>query len=64
MAGGWISKATSKNRGAFRRQAARAGKSTAAYAKEVLKAGSKASTTTKRRAALAQTLRKMAKKRR
>jgi hypothetical protein len=53
MAKKWIQKAVSRHPGAFKAQAKRAGKSTAAYARSVLKKGSKASTRTKRRAALA-----------
>jgi len=48
-------------KGAFKAQAVDAGKSTAAYARQVLKKGSKASTTTKRRAVLAQTFAKFRK---
>jgi hypothetical protein len=51
----WISGAI-KRPGAFKAKAAKAGKSTAAYASSVLKEGSKASTRTKRQAALAKTL--------
>lgn len=58
----WIQKAIRKP-GAFRAQAKRAGKSTAAYARTVLKKGSKASATTKRRARLAQTLARLRKRR-
>lgn len=56
MARNWIARATSKNKGAFRRQAKRAGMSTSAYARKVTKSGSKASAKTKRRANLARTL--------
>ena len=56
----WISGAI-KRPGAFRRKAAAAGESTAEYARNVLKAGSQASTRTKRQANLAQTLGKMRK---
>jgi len=59
--GNWIQGAI-KRPGAFSAKAKAAGKSTAAYAKSVLKEGSKASTRTKRQAALAQTLGKMRKK--
>ena len=62
MAKLWIAKATSKHRGAFRKQAKKAGMSTAAFAVCVLKKGSKASTTTKRRANLARTLGKISKR--
>lgn len=54
----WIAGAT-KNKGAFSRAAKRAHMSTAAYATKVLKKGSKASSTMKRRANLAKTLSKM-----
>ena len=55
----WIQKATSKNKGAFSAKAKRAHMSTTAYANKVLRKGSKASTRTKRQAALAKTLAKM-----
>ena len=58
----WISKAI-RRPGSFTRQAKKAGKSTAGFASQVLKKGSKASTTTKRRAVLARTLRKLARAR-
>lgn len=58
----WIKKAIKKP-GAFRAQAKRAGKSTAAFARSVLKKGSRASATTKRRARLAQTLARLRKRR-
>ena len=58
----WIQKATSKNKGAFTKQAKRAGMSTQAYAKKVLKPGSRATATTKRRASLARTLSGLSKK--
>ena len=57
----WIQQAI-RHPGSFTSQAKRAGKSVAAYAAQVTKKGSKASTTTKRRANLAKTLRKLAKK--
>lgn len=57
----WI-KGAIKHPGAFSRKAKSAGMSTSAYASKVLKTGSKASTTTKRQAALAKTLSKMRKK--
>jgi hypothetical protein len=57
----WIQSAISRP-GAFTKKAKAAGKSVAGYAKSVLKEGSKASTRTKRQAALAQTLSKMRKK--
>lgn len=62
MAKNWIKRAIRKP-GAFRAQAKRAGKSTATFARSVLKKGSQASTTTKRRARLAQTLAKLRKRR-
>jgi hypothetical protein len=62
MAKNWI-KGAIKKPGAFRAQAKRAGKSTAAFARTVLKKGSKASTLLKRRARLAQTLAKLRKRR-
>ena len=58
----WIKTATSKNKGAFARPAKRAGMSTQAYAKKVLKPGSRATATTKRRAGLARTLMGFSKK--
>jgi len=58
MAENWI-KGAIKRPGAFSAKAKAAGKSTAGYAKSVLKEGSKASTRTKRQAALAQTLSKL-----
>lgn len=45
--------------GAFKAKAAKAGKSTGAYAQQVLKEGSKASTLTKRQANLAKTFAKL-----
>ena len=48
-----------KRPGAFTAKADKAGKSTGAYAKSVLKPSSKASTTTKRQANLAQTFKKL-----
>lgn len=59
----WI-KGAIKRPGAFKAKAKRSGKSTQAYARSVLKKGSKASTRTKRQAALALTLSKMRRKRR
>lgn len=59
MAKKWIKKAI-KHPGAFTRKAKAAGMSVSAYATKVLKKGSKASPTTKRQAALAKTLEKMA----
>lgn len=59
----WI-KGAIKRPGAFSAKAKRAGMTTAAYARKVLKKGSRASTRTKRQAALAQTLGKMRKKKR
>lgn len=57
----WIQKAI-KHEGAFTAKAEHAGKSVQAYAAQVTKEGSKASTTTKRQANLAKTLKKMARK--
>jgi hypothetical protein len=57
----WI-KSAIRRPGAFTKKAKAAGMSTSAYASKVLKKGSKASTRTKRQAALAKTLRKMHKK--
>lgn len=57
----WIQSAI-KRPGAFTKKAKAAGKSVSAYASSVLKEGSKASTRTKRQAALAQTLSKIRKK--
>ena len=54
----WIQGAI-KRPGAFTAKAKAAGKSTAGYARSVLKEGSQASTRTKRQAALAQTLSKL-----
>lgn len=54
----WIQGAIKKP-GAFKAKAKAAGKSTGAFARSALKEGSKASTRTKRQAALAQTLSKM-----
>src|SRR5262245_55330313 len=48
-----------KRPGAFTAKAKAAGKSTGAYAQQVLKEGSQASTRTKRQAALAQTFKKL-----
>jgi hypothetical protein len=59
----WIQGAI-KHPGAFKKKASAAGMSTSAYASKVLKKGSKASTQTKRQAALAQTLGKMRTKKR
>jgi hypothetical protein len=58
MGGHWI-KAAIKHPGAFTAQAKSAGMGVQAYAKKVLKKGSKASTRTKRRASLAKTVGKM-----
>jgi len=58
----WI-KGAIKKKGSFAKAAKRAGRTTAQHARAVLKKGSKASTTMKRRAVLAQTLRKLAKRR-
>ena len=51
----WMKKAFSKSHGQFRAKAKRAGMSTSAYARKVLKKGSRASTKTKRQANLART---------
>ena len=48
-----------KRPGAFRRKAEAAGMSTGAYARKVLKSGSKASTRTKRQASLAKAFKTM-----
>jgi hypothetical protein len=61
MAGKWI-KGAIKHPGAFTAKANAAGESVGGYAREVLKPDSGASSTTKHQAALAQTLRKMAKR--
>jgi hypothetical protein len=61
MAKKWIQGAI-KRPGAFTAKAKKAGMSVSAYAKKVTKAGSKASTRTKRQANLAQTLKGMRKK--
>ena len=61
MAKKWIQKAI-KHEGAFTKKADAAGKSVSAYATQVTKKGSTASTTTKRQANLAKTLKKMSKK--
>jgi len=58
MAEKWIQGAISRP-GAFKAKAKAAGKSTAGFARSVLKEGSHASTRTKRQAALAQTLSKL-----
>jgi hypothetical protein len=58
MAEKWIQKAITRP-GAFSAKAKAAGKGTQAFARSVLKEGSKASTRTKRQAALAQTLSKL-----
>jgi hypothetical protein len=57
MAEQWI-KSAIKRPGAFKAKAKAAGKSTAGFAQQVLKPSSKASTRTKKQAALAQTLKK------
>jgi len=57
----WIQRAI-KRPGAFRAKAKRAGKSVSAYANQVLAEGSRASTRTKKQAALAKTLKKMRRK--
>ena len=58
----WIQKANLKE-GAFTRQAEEAGMSVQAFANKVLKKDSTASPLTKKRARLAKTFKKMAKKR-
>lgn len=61
--GNWIQGAIKPaNKGAFSKKAEQAGKSTAAYAKQVLKPGSTADATTQRQANLAQTLGKLRKR--
>ncbi len=55
----WIEKATAKHKGSFKAAAKRAGKSTSAYAKSVLKKGSGASAKMKKKASLAKTLSKI-----
>ena len=60
MAKNWIQGAI-KRPGAFTAKAKRAGMSVQAYARKVLKKGSKASTLTKQQARLAQTFKRMAK---
>ena len=57
----WI-KGAIKRPGSFTKKAKKAKMSTAAYARKVTKAGSKASTRTKRQANLAKTLGKMRRK--
>jgi len=60
----WIQSAINPaNKGAFTKKAKAAGQSVSAFAASVLAKKSKASSTTKRQAALAQTLRKIAKRR-
>ena len=59
----WIQGAI-KRPGAFTRKAKAAGMSVSSYATKVLKKGSKASTRTKKQAALAKTLKKMSRRRR
>lgn len=61
MAKNWIAGAI-KHPGAFKKKAKTAGESTSQFANQVLAPGSKASTKTKRQAALAQTLGKLRKK--
>ena len=60
MAKNWIQGAI-KRPGAFTAKAKRAGMSVQAYARKVLKKGSKASTLTKQQARLAQTFKRMSK---
>jgi len=59
--GKWIQNAI-KNPGAFTKKAKKAGKSVSGYAEEVTKPGSKASSTTKRQANLAKTLKNLGKR--
>lgn len=59
----WIQRAI-RRKGAFRAKARRAGMSTAAYARHVLRAGSRAGAVTKAEARLSQRLAKYRKKRR
>jgi hypothetical protein len=54
MAKKWMKEAFSNSHGQFKAKAGKAGKSTAAFAKSVLKDGSHATTKTKRQAALAE----------
>lgn len=61
MAKKWIQKAI-KHPGAFRKKAKKAGMSVSQYARKVTRKGSKASTTTKRQANLAKTLKKLRKR--
>lgn len=58
----WMQKAFANSRGQFKAKAKRAGKSTSAYATEVLKKKSKASKKTKKQAVLARTGIKYARK--
>tara|TARA_R110002020_G_scaffold223027_1_gene432016 strand:+ start:2882 stop:3076 length:195 start_codon:yes stop_codon:yes gene_type:complete len=62
MAKKWIQKAKLKE-GAFTKKAKAAGMGVQAFANKVLKKGSKATTKTKRQAALARTFKKMANRR-
>ncbi len=59
----WIKNAT-KRPGAFKAKAKRAGMTTNAYARHVLRKGSRATTRTKRQASLALTLGKISRKKR
>jgi len=61
--GNWI-KGAIKRPGAFRKKAKKAGMSTSAYAKKVLKKGSKSNKRTQKQAQLADTLIGMNKKKR
>ena len=56
----WIAGAI-KNKGSFTKQAKKAGMSVSKFASKVTKPGSKASSTTKKRAVLAKTLSKLRK---
>lgn len=63
MAGRNFIKGAIKRPGAFSAKAKKAGMSTSRYASKVLKKGSKASTRTKRQAALAKTLSRLRRRR-
>jgi len=60
----WIAEATAKNKGAFRRQAARRGMTTSQFIEYVLRPDSKFDARTRRRANLAKTLIRINKKKR
>lgn len=59
MAKKWMQKAFANAHGQFKAKAKKAGKSTASYAAQVTKKGSKATTKTKRQANLAKTAAKI-----